>query len=57
MGSWHHLLPILMTFFRKAISYAGREASASTAVGTTAAHKHQQAELIAQAFGEKVSEK
>jgi len=57
MGSWHHLLPILMKFFGRAIGYAGREASASTAVGTTAAHKLQQAELIAQAFGEKVSEK
>jgi len=56
MGSWHHLLPILMKFFGRAIGYAGREASASTAVGTTAAHKLQQAELIAQAFGEKVSE-
>ena len=55
MGSWHHLLPILMKFFGRAIGYAGREASASTAVGTTAAHKLQQAELIAQAFGEQVS--
>jgi len=56
MGSWHHLLPILMKFFGRPVSYAGREASASTAVGTTAAHKHQQAELIAQAYGEKVSQ-
>ena len=55
MGSWHHLLPILMKFFGRAISYAGREASASTAVGTIAAHKHQQATLIAEAFGEKIS--
>jgi 2-oxoglutarate dehydrogenase E1 component len=53
MGSWHHLLPILMQFFGRAIGYAGREASASTAVGTTAAHKLEQAALIAQAFGEK----
>jgi len=55
MGSWHHLLPVLMKFFGRAIGYAGREASASTAVGTTAAHKHEQAALIAQAFGETVS--
>jgi 2-oxoglutarate dehydrogenase E1 component len=53
MGSWHHLLPVLMKSFGRAIGYAGREASASTAVGTTAAHKHEQAALIAQAFGEK----
>ena len=55
MGSWHHLLPVLMKFFGRAIGYAGREASASTAVGTTAAHKAEQAALIAQAFGETVS--
>ena len=52
MGSWHHLLPVLMKFFGRAIGYAGREASASTAVGTIAAHKAEQAELIAQAFGQ-----
>ena len=52
MGSWHHLLPGLMKFFGRAIGYAGREASASTAVGTIAAHKAEQAELIAQAFGQ-----
>jgi 2-oxoglutarate dehydrogenase E1 component len=55
MGSWHHLLPVLMKFFGRTIGYAGREASASTAVGTTAAHKHEQSALIAQAFGETVS--
>lgn len=53
MGAWHHLLPVLMSFFGRAIGYAGREASASTAVGTIAAHKAEQAALIAQAFGEK----
>ena len=55
MGAWHHLLPILMDHFGRRIGYAGREASASTAVGTTAAHKVQQATLIAQAFGETLS--
>ena len=54
MGSWQHLLPRLMKFFGRAISYAGREPGASTAVGTTAAHKIEQAALIAQAFGEKI---
>ena len=51
MGSWHHLLPTLMKFFGRAVGYAGREAGASTAVGTTAAHKAEQSALIAQAFG------
>ena len=52
MGAWNHLLPRLMKFFGRAISYAGREPGASTAVGTSAAHKLEQAALIAQAFGE-----
>ena len=52
MGAWHHLLPVLMDFFGRRIGYAGREASASTAVGTTTAHKLEQVALIAQAFGE-----
>jgi 2-oxoglutarate dehydrogenase E1 component len=56
MGSWHHLLPNLMKFFGRAIGYAGREACASTAVGTTAAHKAEQTALIAQAFGETAGE-
>jgi 2-oxoglutarate dehydrogenase E1 component len=51
MGSWQHLLPRLMKFFGRSISYAGREPGASTAVGTTAAHKIEQSALIAQAFG------
>ncbi len=51
MGAWNHLLPRLMKFFGRTISYAGREPGASTAVGTTAAHKLEQAALIAQAFG------
>jgi 2-oxoglutarate dehydrogenase complex dehydrogenase (E1) component-like enzyme len=40
-----------MKFFGRSISYAGREPGASTAVGTTAAHKIEQSALIAQAFG------
>ena len=50
MGAWNHLLPRLMKFFGRIISYAGREPGASTAVGTTAAHKIEQAALIEQAF-------
>ena len=52
MGAWHHLLPHLMKLFGRSVAYAGREPAASTAVGTSAAHKIQQAALIAQAFGE-----
>jgi 2-oxoglutarate dehydrogenase E1 component len=51
MGAWSHLLPKFMRFFGRAIGYAGREAAASTAVGSSAAHKHEQSALIAQAFG------
>ncbi|MCE9541941.1 MAG: 2-oxoglutarate dehydrogenase E1 component [Verrucomicrobia bacterium] len=54
MGGWHHLLPKLIKFFGRAISYAGRQPGASTAVGTTAAHKAEQASLISQAYGESV---
>jgi 2-oxoglutarate dehydrogenase complex dehydrogenase (E1) component-like enzyme len=53
MGSWHHLLPVLMEFFGRPIGYAGREASASTAVGSSAAHKAEQADILRQAFAEK----
>jgi 2-oxoglutarate dehydrogenase E1 component len=52
MGAWHHLLPRFMKFFGRTVSYAGREAGASTAVGSTAAHKIEQAALLAQAFGQ-----
>jgi len=52
MGAWHHLLPRFMKFFSRTVSYAGREAGASTAVGSTAAHKIEQAALLAQAFGQ-----
>jgi 2-oxoglutarate dehydrogenase E1 component len=52
MGAWHHLLPRFMKFFGRIVSYAGREAGASTAVGSTAAHKVEQAALLAQAFGQ-----
>jgi 2-oxoglutarate dehydrogenase E1 component len=52
MGSWQHLLPRFMKFFGRSIGYAGRAPGASTAAGTTSAHKHEQAALIAQAFGQ-----
>ena len=51
MGAWNHLLPKLMKFFGRPIGFAGRESSASTAVGSTAAHTLEQTTLIAQAFG------
>ena len=50
MGAWNHLLPRLMKFFGRPVNYAGREPGASTAVGTTAANKIEQASLIEQAF-------
>jgi 2-oxoglutarate dehydrogenase E1 component len=57
MGAWNHLLPRLIKLFGRIISYAGRDASSSTAVGTISAHKVEQATLIAQAFGETIPEK
>jgi len=51
MGAWTHLLPLFMRFFRRPITYAGREPGASTAVGTIAAHNFEQKKLIIQAFG------
>jgi 2-oxoglutarate dehydrogenase E1 component len=51
MGSWSFIAPRLQKLFEREIAYAGREASASPAVGALALHKREQAELIAQAFG------
>ncbi len=50
MGSWTFILPRLLETFSKPIAYAGRNASASTAAGTTQVHQAQQAALVKQAF-------
>src|SRR5229473_3297745 len=50
MGAWSFIEPRLRALFRKEIAYAGRNASASPAVGALAIHKREQAQLIADAF-------
>ena len=50
MGAWTHITPSLSRVTAHGIHYAGRNASASTAVGSKAWHDKQQKELIEQAF-------
>jgi 2-oxoglutarate dehydrogenase E1 component len=50
MGAWTYMEPRLWALFRREITYAGRNASASPAVGSLAIHKREQAALIADAF-------
>jgi 2-oxoglutarate dehydrogenase E1 component len=50
MGAWTFMEPRLWALFGRKIIYAGRNASASPAVGSLAIHKREQAQLIADAF-------
>src|SRR5437660_663877 len=50
MGAWTFIEPRLRTLFCSEIAYAGRDASASPAVGALARHKREQARLVADAF-------
>ncbi|MDQ6809903.1 MAG: 2-oxoglutarate dehydrogenase E1 component, partial [Verrucomicrobiota bacterium] len=50
MGAWSFMEPRLRKLFGREIAYAGRNASASPAVGALAIHKSEQAQLIADAF-------
>ena len=50
MGAWTFIEPRLRTIFCTEIAYAGREASASPAVGALARHKRELARLVADAF-------
>jgi 2-oxoglutarate dehydrogenase E1 component len=50
MGAWTFIEPRLRTLFCTEIAYAGREPSASPAVGSLARHKREQARLVADAF-------
>ncbi len=50
MGAWTHLAPSLEAIFGRKPLYAGRDASASPAVGALALHKLEQAALLQQAF-------
>jgi 2-oxoglutarate dehydrogenase E1 component len=50
MGGWTFMDPRLRAMFDRVIAYAGRNASASPAVGALARHKREQAALINEAF-------
>ncbi|MEO7932386.1 MAG: 2-oxoglutarate dehydrogenase E1 component [Chthoniobacterales bacterium] len=50
MGAWTHIAPSLSRVTAHGIAYAGRNASASPAVGSKAWHDKQQKELIEHAF-------
>ena len=50
MGAWRFLHPILQETTGHSILYAGRDAAASTAVGSLAVHRIEQKQLIEDAF-------
>ncbi|MEZ5275910.1 MAG: 2-oxoglutarate dehydrogenase E1 component [Opitutaceae bacterium] len=50
MGAWTYIQPELMDLFQRDFTYAGRDRSASTAVGSLAHHKYELAELLKAAF-------
>jgi len=50
MGAWSFIEPRLRRMFGREIVYAGRNASASPAVGALASHKREQAALVTEAF-------
>jgi 2-oxoglutarate dehydrogenase E1 component len=50
MGAWTFIEPRLRTLSCAEIAYAGREGSASPAVGALPRHKREQARLVADAF-------
>ena len=50
MGAWTFMEPRLRALCKKEIAYAGRDASASPAVGALVLHKREQAALIKDAF-------
>jgi 2-oxoglutarate dehydrogenase E1 component len=50
MGPWSFIEPRLRGLFKREVTYAGRNASASPAVGALTLHKREQAQLINEAF-------
>ncbi len=50
MGAWTYIEPRFRRLFDREIAYAGRNASASPAVGALAIHKREQTALIEEAF-------
>nr|ANC58263.1 2-oxoglutarate dehydrogenase E1 component [Candidatus Methylacidiphilum infernorum] len=52
MGAWNYIFPKLQELFSMPLTYAGREASASTATGSLAYHRLEQQKLLSDAFKE-----
>jgi 2-oxoglutarate dehydrogenase E1 component len=52
MGGWSFIAPRLMEVLERLPRYAGRAEAASPAVGSLAKHKHEQAKLVQEAFGQ-----
>ena len=52
MGGWTFIAPRLMETLERTPRYAGRPEAASPAVGSLALHKHEQAKLVKEAFGQ-----
>ncbi len=50
VGAWTFIEPRLRTMFCREIAYAGRDASASPAVGALTTHKREQKRLVTDAF-------
>ena len=50
MGAWTFIEPRLRALFKRDLLYAGRDESASPAVGALALHKREQARLVKDAF-------
>ncbi len=50
MGAWTFIESRLRQMFKREVAYAGRNASASPAVGALTLHKREQAALVAEAF-------
>src|SRR5438874_8713073 len=50
MGAWTFMEPRLRAMFGRDVGYAGRDPSASPAVGSLARHKRERTALIAEAF-------
>jgi 2-oxoglutarate dehydrogenase E1 component len=51
MGAWSFIASHLEHVFGRKAFYAGRDASASPAVGHLARHRYEQAALVRAAFG------
>ena len=54
MGAWSYIAPIIYDVFKIHPAYAGRDASASPAVGTLAIHKSELETFLQNAFSKQL---